>query len=223
MILGICGAGGLGREVLELADQINKIYNKWSKIIFIETEHFISNKTINITKNEVKTFDEAIIQYDIEDINFIIAVGEPIIREKISNKINSLNYNLTTLIHPNVHIPKSTKINKGVVICSQAIISCDVEIKNNVYIQPNALIGHDCIIEENTVISGLVHLAGKCHVGQNTYLGMNVCVKENVSIGKYSIIGMASVVMKDIPDYVIALGNPARPLRKNEDLIVFRK
>lgn len=36
MVLGIYGSGGLGREVLELAKQINAISNRWSKIIFID-------------------------------------------------------------------------------------------------------------------------------------------------------------------------------------------
>jgi len=42
-----------------------------------------------------------------------------------------------------------------------------------------------------------------------------------VKIGDSSIIGMGSVVYKDIPDEVIALGNPARVARKNEDKKVF--
>ncbi|MFW8642680.1 acyltransferase [Rhizobium beringeri] len=55
-----------------------------------------------------------------------------------------------------------------------------------------------------------------------SYLGMGALVKERMQIGHSSIIGMGSVVHIDIPDEVIALGNPARVVRRNEDKKVFK-
>ena len=49
-----------------------------------------------------------------------------------------------------------------------------------------------------------------------------MAVKERVNIGNYSIVGMGSIVYKDIPDEMIALGNPARPIARNTDRIVFK-
>jgi acetyltransferase-like isoleucine patch superfamily enzyme len=51
---------------------------------------------------------------------------------------------------------------------------------------------------------------------------MGAVILEKVSIGRETIIGAGSVVYKDIPDDVIALGNPARVARKNESKKVFR-
>ena len=45
---------------------------------------------------------------------------------------------------------------------------------------------------------------------------------QGISIGNDTIVGMASVVHRDIPDNVIALGNPARPMKNNDDHRVFR-
>ena len=52
---------------------------------------------------------------------------------------------------------------------------------------------------------------------------MGVLIKEGTVIGKDAIVGMGSVVYNDIPDDVIAVGNPARPMRKNIDKKVFKK
>jgi acetyltransferase-like isoleucine patch superfamily enzyme len=50
---------------------------------------------------------------------------------------------------------------------------------------------------------------------------MSVPVKETIKIGKDSIVGMGSVVLRDIQDGMIALGNPARPMKENVSKRVF--
>jgi len=217
MILGIYGTGGLGREVLELAKQIN-IQQRWDRIFFIDD--FREEK--NFQNCQVTSFQELKQISNHDDIEIIVAVGEPKSRKMLAETLQNGGYKLATLVHPNVHIPISTKISSGTVICAQAIISCDVVIGKNVYIQPNALVGHNTVIADNTVISGLVHIAGSCYIGHESYIGMNACVKEDIKIGDEAIIGIASVVVRDIPDAVIALGNPARPMKINEDKKVFK-
>jgi acetyltransferase-like isoleucine patch superfamily enzyme len=65
-------------------------------------------------------------------------------------------------------------------------------------------------------------LAGAVTIGRYTYVGMTVAIKEKVSVGDYAIIGMYSAVYKDIPDEMIAMGNPARPMKRNEERRVFK-
>jgi len=222
MILGICGAGGLGHEVLELAKQINLINNRWTSYYFVETEQYIQNNSTQVCGIDVNTFDMLITQYSRTDIEFVIGVGEPAIREKIANEIISEGYQLATLIHPNVHIPDSANIGDGTVINSNAFVSCDVNIGQNAYIQQSASIGHDVTIGDNSVISTFVNFSGACQVGCNTFVGMSTCIKEKVKIGSHSIVSLGSVVIRDIPDGVIAVGNPARPMKKNDEMRVFR-
>lgn len=216
MVLGIYGAGGLGREVLLLAEQINNIDYKWNEMIFIEdnprVKYLKGNKVIAL--EEVKKISN-------KDIEIAIAVGEPYFRRLLKERIYDAGFNLATLIHPSVYIPSDTLIEEGTIIGYNCFISCDVIIKENTYIQPCACIGHDSVIGKDTLISTYVSIAGACEIGDETYIGLHVPVKEKVRIGSQTIIGMGSVVMKDIPDQVIALGNPARPMKKNENHRVF--
>ncbi len=218
MFLGIYGSGGLGREVLELSNQINAISHKWDDIIFID-----DTKPEGLYKNhKIYPFEEILKNYKTNDIEIIIAIGEPDARKKLWNKISEHKYSFATLIHPNVYIPESTKIETGTTICADAYISCDVKIGKNVYVQPKASIGHDCKVSNHSVLAPFVSLAGYCNIGEATYIGMSVPVKEKVNIGSESIIGMGSVVVRDIPDNVIALGNPARVMKENTDKKVFK-
>ena len=85
-----------------------------------------------------------------------------------------------------------------------------------------AIIGHDCIIDSGCQISPMAAIGGHCEIGRGTHLGMNVLIKEGTKIGGNSVLGMGSVVQRDIPENVIALGNPARVMKYKNDTKVFR-
>lgn len=217
MKLCIYGGGGLGREVLELSQQINDAFHKWDEIIFIDD----IRQEKQLCGCKVFSFEEALKIYSTSEVEFIIAVGEPESRRILWEKLINKNCKLATLIHPKVFIPESTKIKAGTVINSGSFISCGVEIGDNVYIQPMANIGHDSRISSHCVISVFASIAGSCLIGECTYIAMSVPVKENTLIGCNTIIGMGSIVLRDIPDNVIALGNPARAMLTNEHRKVF--
>lgn len=217
MILAIYGASGLGREVLELTKIINLKIPRWSDFIFID-DGDVPPVVSNIA---VYKYDEAKEKYSF-NLEIAMGIGEPSTREKLFRKIKEDGISTPTLIHPDVYIPESTKIGKGVTIQWGSFISCDVTIEDYVYIQPQCNIGHDNILEEGCMISGFSNIGGIVHIGKWSYLGLSSVVKQLVQIGEHSIIGMGSVVHKDIPDRVIAMGNPARPMAKNDKEQVFR-
>lgn len=98
------------------------------------------------------------------------------------------------------------------------ILDCaKVTFGDNVFIGPNCgfyTAGHPVGVKERN--EGLEY-ARPITVGNNVWLGGNVVVLPGVSIGNNSIIGAGSVVTKDIPDNVIAVGNPCKVIRKIEE------
>lgn len=219
MVLGIYGTGGLGRETHVLAKQINAIGKRWGRLIFIDDA-----RSGNVCENtETYSFAEMCDKYSNKEIEISIAVGEPFLRGMMAQKVSKEGYSLAILVHPSACVSESAKIGLGTIICAGSFVSCGVKIGENVLIQPHGSIGHDCLVGDNAVISSFVSLAGECNIGERVYIGMSVPVKEAITIGKDSIIGMGSVVLRDIPEGVIALGNPARPMKENVDKRVFGK
>lgn len=89
-----------------------------------------------------------------------------------------------------------------------------VEFGDNVFIAPNCVFstaGHAIDSEQRN--QGL-EIARPIKVGNNVWIGTNVSVLPGVTIGDNTIIGAGSVVNKDIPSDVIAVGNPCRVMRK---------
>ena len=88
-----------------------------------------------------------------------------------------------------------------------------VRIGENVQIAPNVSIytaGHP--IHPETRNSGYEY-GIDITIGDNCWIGGNTCIMPGVTIGKNVVIGAGSVVTKDIPDDVIAVGNPCRVVR----------
>lgn len=217
MILGIYGAGGLGREVYELALSINKHKQRWNEILFIDDGDNLHNpRNILLIK-----FEELERNFDNEDMEICIAIGEPMIRKSLFEKLVDKDMKIATLIHPNIDIPSSTTVGSGTIINKFASITCDIVIGENVYVHPMACIGHDSIIGNHAIISSFVDVAGNCEVGECAFLAINVIMKQGTFIGANSIVGLASVVHRNIKEGVIALGNPARVMKNNETQRVF--
>lgn len=79
---------------------------------------------------------------------------------------------------------------------------------NNVFMN-YVHIAHDCVIGDNIIMANSATLAGHVTIEDNAIVGGLVAIHQHVRIGAYCIIGGASAVSKDIPPYVMAVGNRA--------------
>lgn len=115
-------------------------------------------------------------------------------------------------LEPHLRIGNNVYINDGF-IC---LVACDVIIDDNV------VFGHHIsLISENHGLDPncLSYLdnkleTGAIKVGQGAWIGDNVVVLPGVTIGEKSVIGAGAVVTKNIPEYSVAVGNPARVIKK---------
>lgn len=78
-------------------------------------------------------------------------------------------------------------------------------------------VAHDCQVGNNTVFANNAQLAGHVHVGDYAVLGGFTAVHQFCSIGAHTITGLGTVVLQDIPPYVRAAGNSARPYGINAE------
>lgn len=213
MVLGIYGSGGCGREVKDLAE----VNGLWEELVFIDD---INESGIfeGIQRMPFASFCES---YDTERAEIIIALGEPEHRIRLYDKVKEKGYPFANIIAPTVQISSSAKLGKGIILKAQVTVSCNTIIEDNVRVESFVAVGHDCIIRKHGQISSGVMMGGGSEVGEGTYIGMNVPIKENVKIGSNSVVGMGSVVQREIPDNVIALGNPARAMKHKDHSRVF--
>lgn len=218
--LFIYGAGGLGRGVMELAEIINSKNNTWEIKGFIDDNKMIKDKIINGYK--VYSFKDIKNEYNSNNVEISVAIGDPYIKKIIIEDIEKLNCKFASLIHPNCYISKWNKIGKGVIIRDGCSISTNVMIHDYVIINMNCSIGHDVAINDYVTISPGSNISGNVNIGDTTYIGSGVNIRDELTIGDNTIIGIGSTVVKDIPSEVVAVGNPAKILKQNIEKKVFK-
>lgn len=218
MNLYIYCAGGFGKEIMDVARRKNSMANSWGAIKFIDD----GNNDSSCYGAELLRFNDLPKDSEFLNSEFLIANGEPVIRKKILERLINSGANLGSLVDISCIVADSAILHKGVVVTPLCSISSDAILSENSCVNTMSIIGHDVFVGKNSVISSMVNLGGACIVGDNSYVGMGALIKEGVKIGSNSIVGMGSVVYNDIPDGVIALGNPARVARPNSDQKVFK-
>lgn len=220
MRLFIYCAGGFGKEVMDTARRINKRCNKWDEICFIDDDARFGSEFYGTT---LWSFASIVERPDWGDIEVSIANGEPSVRKSIYDKLISNGIELANIVDDTATLSETARMGQGVIVTAYCSISSSAIVGNNVAINTKAIVGHDVRLGDHCVISSLVNIGGASSVGENSYVGMGVQVREGIAIGKDAIVGMGSVVYNDIPDGVIALGNPARPMRENTEKKVFTR
>lgn len=108
-------------------------------------------------------------------------------------------------IYDNVHIGSNCNIHRGSI--DNTIIKDRVKINTMVHI------AHNTIINEDTVITMPTHICGSVVVGKNCHIAATT-IRNQCTIGDNAVLGLGSVVVKDVPENTTVVGNPAKPLKK---------
>lgn len=126
--------------------------------------------------------------------SLIINIGSNSIRKMISEKLN--NFNFATAVHPSAIISPKSSVGVGSVVMQGAIIQSSAVVGRHCIINTAASVDHDCVVEDFVHISPHATLCG------------------NVFVGEGSQVGAGAVVMRDVPDNVLVMGNPARVVKR---------
>jgi UDP-N-acetylglucosamine acyltransferase len=79
------------------------------------------------------------------------------------------------------------------------------------WIMGYAHVAHDCIIGDNTIIANGVQLAGHVQVGDWAFIGGTSAVHQFVRVGAHTMCGGGTILLQDLPPFVMCNGNPAKP------------
>lgn len=148
----------------------------------------------------------------------IISIGDNYLRRQVSLKVN---HSFGIVKHSTALISPYSQISVGTVVFHNSIIQSGAIIGNHVIINTAASVDHDCVIENFVHISPNCTLCGKVKVGAMTHIGAGASVIPNLTIGRNCIIGAGTVVIKDIPDNCVVVGNPGRIIKKREEFYEF--
>ena len=199
----IFGAGGFGKEVYCLA-----IDSGWkdSVICFLESDDiWLDREVLGLPVKPFSYFNPALHMA-------LVAVGDPAQREKIIHRF-PYETQFPKLVHPSVIMSDWVELDEGSIICAGNILTCNIKIGKHAQLNLGSTIGHDCVIGDFFTVAPSVNISGHNIIGNRVYIGTNAATREKLHIGDDVVIGMGSVVVKDIMEAGVYAGNPARKIK----------
>ena len=208
--LVIIGAGGHGAEVAAYADDLGlplagafddgKPRGDW-----------------HVTKLLGGTADLAGFCEQHEQVNYITAFGGNAVRRRVVARIDALGIrNLTalSLCHDRSWMGAKVTIGAGTLVAPDVLVTTRATIGRHCILNVKASVSHDCVVGDFCNINPDATICGDVTIGEGCYVGAGATVIEKRKIGAWTVVGAGAVVTQDLPDGVLAVGVPARIVKR---------
>ncbi len=210
----VVGAGGFGREVLEVLKDMNSAKRQWDILGFVDDDPAIHGTRIN--KMPVLGGTDWLNANHRGEIGCVVAMGDPEVKRMIVEKLRPSGVVFVNAVHPTVVMSEFVEMGVGNIITAGCILTVNIKLGNHIIINLNCTIGHDTVIEDYCSMMPTVKINGNNHLHEGVYVGTGASFVHEVSVGAWTTIGAGAVVTKDIPDHVTAVGVPANKMWKKE-------
>ena len=213
-LYGIVGAGGFGREVMPVAEEmLAATDNAEAEIVFVDENRELGSVNGHrvVTPAEFLASDA--------DKYFNITIADYAIRERFAGELvagNASPFSITARNSVRMH---GNIIGEGVILCAYTTITSDAKIGKYFHANIYSYVAHDCVIGDFVTFAPDVHCNGGVIVEDYAYIGTGAILKQGtrekpIVIGRGAVVGMGAVVTKSVAPFTTVIGNPAAPLRK---------
>ncbi len=197
MRLAIFGAGGMGRELADIANRC------WDGPIIIVSDSPATEPGFAV----VSPRDLA------ETDSIIFAVGSGAARKQLSFRFPSLTP--ATIISGSAIVSTTATISAGTMICDYVLVNHSAVVGRHVQLNCFSQISHDCIIGDFVTFAPRVSCNGWVEIEDGVTVGAGAIIRNGRSerrlhIGRGATIGMGAVVLEDVAANTVVVGNPAR-------------
>ena len=142
-----------------------------------------------------------------------IAIGDNLHRSQLAKMVAAQGFDLVNIVSRHAIVSRRAELGKGIAIMPGAIINAYASVGDGCVINTGATVDHDCKIAAWAHLGPQTALAGGVEIGEGTYLGVGARVIPDISIGAWTTVGAGAVVVRNLPERVLAIGVPARIIR----------
>lgn len=204
--LYVFGAGGFGREIAWLAEQI---WAEAVEIVFlVDNPAYVTGPVSGVPVRLVS--DVAAIDGD----RFVVAVGDAQLRRRAVAACVGAGFQPAQLVHPRVEMSRFVSLGGGCVVCAGSILTTDISLGEHVHVNLDCTIGHDVVIGDYSTLSPGVHVSGHVQIGRDVFIGtganiINGSAASPLIIGDGALIAAGACVTKSVESGALVAGVPA--------------
>jgi sugar O-acyltransferase (sialic acid O-acetyltransferase NeuD family) len=205
----ILGAGGFARELYGYLQESSFKYGDYVLAGFLDDNE-------NSLKNF--KFEHDIIgpirncKLKIDDV-VIMGVASIELKKHLYNYYSEQGIKIVSYVHPTAIIGHDVRIGEGSVFGPYTIATTNVSLGICSTINALSTLGHDAVLGDFCTLSGHCDVTGGGRLGNEVFLGSHVTVMPNIVVDSNVIIGIGSVVIKNVTAGSTVFGNPAKKIK----------
>jgi sugar O-acyltransferase (sialic acid O-acetyltransferase NeuD family) len=205
----VVGAGGFGRETLDVIEAVNATGNRpaWTLLGVVDD----APSEVNL---------ERLRQRDVPFLGPLgvipshawvaLAVGSPGARAGLDARLVGRCAGFATLVHPTAVIGSRHRMGEGAIVCAHASIGTNVTLGRHVHLNPHAIIGHDAVLGDCVSVNPNATISGECVLEREVLVGAGSVILQGLRVGSTAVVGASGCVVKNIPAETVVKGVPAR-------------
>lgn len=149
---------------------------------------------------------------------FIIAIGgeNGYVRHHLARRLVSMGLNPIDLVSSFSYQDPSATVGSGFQAMPGSVLHCNSIVGDNCILNCNCCVDHECRLGNGVHVMGSAAIAGKVTIGDYATIGTNATILPNIQIGAGAFVGAGAVVLRDVADFEVVVGNPARFLRMHD-------
>jgi sugar O-acyltransferase (sialic acid O-acetyltransferase NeuD family) len=202
----VFGAGGHGRVVADIVRA-----SGWKLEGFLDDDANKSSTTISGLP--IFAADEWLRSGTL--CRIILGIGDNRARETVAQRVRRAGMTVASAIHPSAVVSAHAHIGEGAVVMPAAVLNTQCRVGEGAIINTAAVVEHDVEIGRFAHMSSNCTAGGGARIGDRTLIGMAATVLPGKRVGCNCIVGAGAVVTRDIDDFQIAYGVPAKVHRAN--------
>jgi sugar O-acyltransferase (sialic acid O-acetyltransferase NeuD family) len=195
--LYVVGAGGTGRETLDVALACE-----------VAVAGFVDER---LEGTEVRGLPVLTVARTPAGAGYVIGIADPGVRGRLAAELEAHGLRPVTLVHPRAVVGPDTTMGPGCVVMANAHVSSSVRLGAHVQVQYNATVGHDAVLEDLVTVYPGANVAGTVHLEEGVTVGSNAAVLQGLRIGAGTFVGAGAVVTGPAGPGLVLVGVPARP------------
>lgn len=212
--LVIVGAGGFGRETLDVVEAWNSAHpDARFNVLGVVDD---SPSELNLQRLERRGYKHLggidAFAAPAEGVAYLIGVGNPDIRASIAERCDALGWTATTVVHPAASIGSDARIAEGTIICGGVQVSTNVRLGRHVNLNPGSIVGHDAALEDFVSVNPGGIISGDVLIQERVLVGAGAVVLQGRTVGAGALVGASACVTKDIEPELTVVGIPSKPL-----------
>ena len=211
--LVIVGAGGFGREVIDIVEAMNEAGADLELLGSVDDSDASAPLLSRRDVSHLGSIADFVEQYAGNGVRFVVGIGAGALRRTIDARLTEADFEPATLRHPMATVGGADRIAEGCIIAAGGRVTTNITLGRHTHLHVNSTIGHDSVLDDFVSVYPGATVSGSVHLCHGVTIGTGANVLPGVTVGEGAFVGAGAVVTADVEAGSTVAGVPARPIR----------